>query len=147
MEFKTTTGGDTTLILDDAEREAIRKTISGTGISADRAMELVSMAQRQNPLADFQGVLAAAFPSVLNAAVVPEQAKPSATREARTQLVKTIRTQGRDLDTRIANAQSMQVEAMLVSAKVGLVQALAILQASDEIGARLDQMLAKEKKR
>lgn len=63
MEFKTTTGGETTLHLDPGEREAVIAAAAAHDVTdINTVMKHFSRRRSENPLAGFEEVLAIAFP-------------------------------------------------------------------------------------
>jgi len=66
MEYKTTQGGESTLVFDDDEQDIIRRTAKQFGVESQRITDTIGRLRQANPLATFSQLLNT-VPSVLSA--------------------------------------------------------------------------------
>jgi hypothetical protein len=121
MEFKTTQGGETTLVFDEDEQLQLDDIGRRTGTNRQIMLEMLTKQRQANPLANFDGLLAQAFPQIFNSGLVSAQQQ----RKNKGNKVSPVWALEQDIRRKLAavastpigsTSQTMQVEAMLLQA-------------------------------
>jgi hypothetical protein len=130
MEFKTTTGGTTTLVLDPSEEAWLREAARARGENYEIAFAKFELLRRANPLAEFDE-LAHAFGDGLmrnGAAPVAEE-----TQEPGPDCLEDLIDLDATIRRALKSASSIQVEAVLLQARATTLQAIALIQTLREL--------------
>jgi hypothetical protein len=119
MDFKTSQGGETTLVFEPEEKEALASIAQRNHISYDEAVKAIAFQRQARPLDGFTELLGYAFPrtSHIQAGLVPPKAKKQPKSDPLVDLENLIRRRisAQQLPTG-PTSQSHQAEATLLNA-------------------------------
>lgn len=129
MEFKTSTGGDTTLAFDAVEQQELAHIAELRGETLDQVRKQFELILRQHPMAAFEGVCSKLMPPPRLSAAAADDVQVKRGRQSLNALIDMEMSK---VGQKMREAGSIQVEATLRQAYATLLLAAATLQASDE---------------